>query len=141
MRAAVLAFGLTAIPWAPPAGAEVEGQIIVQTSPLAGFQYHAGRALFPLMSVGDRLELAREPDNPHDARAILVTWRGAVIGYLPRLENLDLARLMDRGLAVSGRILHLQPGRDHWKRVLLEVLVEHDLNDAGGMGVREPAKR
>lgn len=141
MRAAVLAFGLSAAAWLVPARAGVEGQIIVQTSPLAGFQYHAGQALFPLMSAGDRLELIREPDNPHDVQAILVTWRGAVIGYLPRLENLDLARLMDRGLAVSGRILRLQPSRDHWKRVLLEVLVEHDLHGVGGTDVSAPAKR
>ena len=141
MRAAVLAFGLTAAAWSVPAMAGVEGQIIVQASPLAGFQYHAGQALFPLMSAGDRLELIREPDNPHDAKAILVTWRGAVIGYLPRLENLDLARLMDQGLAVFGRILRLQTGRDPWQRVLLEVLLEHDLNDDGQMGARAPAKR
>lgn len=123
-RAARLAwFLLTA---ALPAQAGVEGRTILQTSPLAGFQYHAGRALFPLMAVGDRLGLAREPDNPHDARAILVTWRGAVIGYLPRNDNLDLARLMDRGLRVEGRVLHLQAGRDPWKRVLMEVLAVED---------------
>jgi hypothetical protein len=141
MRAAGLLLWLTAALSAVPAGAGVEGQIIVQTSPLAGFQYHAGRALFPLMVVGDRLELIREPDNPHDGKAILVLWRGAVIGYLPRLENLDLARLMDRGLGVSGRILHLQTGRDPWKRVLLEVLVDEDFGGAGRMGVSAPAKR
>lgn len=141
MRAASLLVWLTTATSAVPAGADVEGRIIVQTSPLAGFQYHAGRALFPLMSVGDRLDLAREPDNPHDAKAILVSWRGAVIGYMPRLENLDLARLMDRGLAVSGRILHLHAGRDPWKRVLLEVLLEPDPNDPARVGVSVPVKR
>lgn len=115
-----------------PAAAGVEGQTVIQSSPLAGFQYHAGRALFPLMAVGDRLGLMREPDNPHDAKAILVTWRGAVIGYLPRNDNLDLARLMDRGLRVEGRVLHLQSGRDPWKRVLIEVLAV-DETDANAM--------
>lgn len=116
-------------PWlalliALPAGAEVDSRIILQTSPLAGFQYHAGRALFPLMALGDRLDLVREPDNPHDPRAILVIWKGAVIGYLPRADNVDVARLMDRGLPVEGRVLHLQAGRDPWKRVLVEVLAD-----------------
>lgn len=109
-----------------PARAEVEGRIIIQTSPLAGFQFHAGRAVFPLMAVGDRLGLIREPDNPHDAKAILVTWHGTVIGYMPRNDNLDLARLMDRGLRVEGRILHLQAGRNPWKRVLIEVLLAEE---------------
>lgn len=141
MRAASPLAWLTALMLATPAGAGVEGRIIVQTSPLAGFQYHAGRALFPLMAVGDGLELIREPDNPHDAKAILVLWRGAVIGYLPRIDNPDLARLMDRGLPVSGRILHLQAGRDPWKRVLFEVLVDEDTGGAGRVGVAAPAKR
>jgi len=109
--------------WPLCASAATEQGIILQTSPLAGFQYHAGRALFPLMQVGDRLSLHREPDNPHDSRAVRVEWRGAMIGYAPRADNVDLARLMDQGTRVEGRILHLQKSRDPWKQVLFEVLV------------------
>lgn len=107
------------------AQAGVESGIILQTSPLAGFQYHAGRALFPLMTEGDRLALVREPDNPHDPRAVRVEWHGAMIGYAPRADNVDLARLMDRGALVEGRIIQLQNARNPWRRVLIEVhLVE-----------------
>ncbi|MFZ5482658.1 MAG: HIRAN domain-containing protein [Pseudomonadota bacterium] len=103
------------------AEAAVEAEILIQTSPLAGFQYHAGRALFPLLSVGDALTLVREPDNPHDPRAVRVEWRGAMLGYAPRADNVDLARLIDGGAQVRGRILQLQKTRDPWKRVLFEV--------------------
>lgn len=105
---------------------EVEQREILQTSPLAGFQYHAGAALFPLMSVGDRLTLHREPDNPFDARAVRVEWHGTQIGYAPRADNVDLARLMDRGARVEGRILQLQKARDPWKRVLMEIYLLPD---------------
>ncbi len=105
----------------PSARAGVESRIILQTSPLAGFQFHAGRALFPLMGVGDRLELHREPHNPHDPRAVRVDWRGVPIGYVPRLDNMDLARFMDSGVRAEARILHLQKSRDPWHRVLLEI--------------------
>lgn len=115
---------LAAMPWL--AWADVESAIILQTSPLAGFQYYAGRPLFPLMQVGDRLQLVREPDNPHDPKAVRVEWRGAMIGYAPRAENVDLARLMDRGARVEGRIVNLQPGRNPWRRVLFEVLIVDD---------------
>lgn len=98
-------------------------EILLQASPLAGFQHYAGEALFPLMQVGDRLELTREPENPFDARALRVDWRGVQIGYAPRLENLDLARLIDRGVAVEARILRLDQSRDPWKRVLLEFTI------------------
>ena len=102
-------------------GAEVEQREILQVSPLAGFQHHAGPALFALMNVGDRLTLRREPDNPYDAKAVRVEWHGTQIGYAPRADNVDLARLMDRGTPVEARILHLQKSRDPWKRVLIEI--------------------
>jgi len=103
--------------------AHAETRLILQTSPLAGFQHYAGPMLFPLMQVGDTLLLRREPANPHDAQAVRVEWRGVQIGYAPRAENVDLARLMDRGTRVEGRILHLQKSRDAWKRVLMELYV------------------
>ena len=74
-----LAGVLLALAW--PAAAAPTVELLVQTSPLAGFQYHAGRALWPLMRVGDPLVLVREPWNPHDAEAIRVEWRGAMIGF------------------------------------------------------------
>jgi hypothetical protein len=96
---------------------------ILQASPLAGFQHYAGRALFPLMRVGDALTLVREPANPFDPGAVRVEWHGVQIGYAPRADNVDLARLMDRGAPVAARILHLQKSRDPWKRVMMEIHV------------------
>ncbi|MBS0330407.1 MAG: HIRAN protein, partial [Proteobacteria bacterium] len=62
--------------WSQPLCAEVTAHILLQDSPLAGFQYHAGRALWSQMRVGDALALVREPDNSHDARAVRVEWQG-----------------------------------------------------------------
>ena len=101
--------------------AEIEQHEILQVSPLAGFQHYAGPALFSLMNVGDRLTLRREPDNPYDPKAVRVEWRGTQIGYAPRADNVDLARLMDRGVPVEARILQLQKSRDPWKRLVLEI--------------------
>ncbi|TCS70560.1 HIRAN domain-containing protein [Sulfuritortus calidifontis] len=99
-------------------------ELLVQTSPVAGFQYHAGPALWPLMRAGDALSLVREPGNPYDPRAIRVEWNGAPIGFVPRLDNLDLARLMDGGVKPAARIVHLQASRDPWRRVLIEVYLD-----------------
>lgn len=105
----------------PLGAAEIEHREILQISPLAGFQHYAGAAFFPLMQAGDRLELQREPDNPYDSQAVRVLWRGSQIGYAPRADNVDLARIMDRGSRVEARILQLQTSRDPWKRVLIEI--------------------
>ena len=111
---------------AQPAQAATEQRLILQISPLAGFQYHAGAAVFALMQVGDRLVLSREPNNPFDPKAVRVDWNGTQIGYAPRADNVDLARLMDRGTRIEGRILHLQKQRDPWKRLLMELYIVQD---------------
>jgi hypothetical protein len=109
--------------WAQPLHAEVAAHILLQESPLAGFQYHAGKKLWPQMQVGDALTLVREPDNPHDARAVRVEWQGHKIGYVPRRENADVARLMDGGEVLAARIVRLAEVRDPWSRVRFEILV------------------
>lgn len=98
-------------------------RVLVQSSPLAGFQFYAGRALWDEMKVGDRLVLVREPENPHDARAVRVEWRGRKLGYLPRAENRAVAEEMDRGGRVEARIARLLRHRDPWQRILIDVYV------------------
>ena len=100
-----------------------EVRILVQSSPLAGFRYYAGETLWHEMREGDRLALVREADNPHDANAVRVEWRGQKLGYLPRAENRSVAAAMDGGEAVDARIARLRQHRNPWQRVLIEVFV------------------
>jgi len=95
----------------------------VQSSPLAGFQYHQAGELWPQLKVGDPLTLIRERENSHDSDAVRVEWRGRMLGYLPRAENRAVAAEMDRGGLVSGRIAKLREHRNPWQRVLIEVFV------------------
>ena len=98
-------------------------RVLVQSSPLAGFQFYAGRELWDEMKAGDALVLVREPDNLHDARAVRVEWRGRKLGYLPRTENRAVAAEMDRGGRIEARVARLSRHRDPWKRILLDVYV------------------
>jgi hypothetical protein len=102
---------------------DIDAHILLQDSPLAGFQFHAGKKLWPEMRVGDALSLIREPDNSHDTRAVRVEWHGEFIGYVPRRENSDVARLMDRGTALEARITRLAESRDPWMRVRFEIVL------------------
>jgi len=108
---------------AAPASA-ADARIIVQQSPLAGFQYYEGKGLWEMMRVGDSLQLSREPQNPHDANAVRVLWRNEMLGYIPRRENSDVARQMDRGAPVKARIVQLKEARNPWQRIEFEVYVE-----------------
>lgn len=109
--------------WAQPLQAQVAAHILLQDSPLAGFQYHAGKALWPQMRVGDALSLIREPDNAYDVKAVRVEWQGHKIGYVPRRENADVARFMDDGRKLVARINRLAEVRDPWSRVRFEILI------------------
>lgn len=120
MRALLIALWLAFAPGA----AFAQATIIVQQSPLAGFQFYDGKALWNEMKAGDALTLVREADNPYDANAVRVEWNGTKLGYIPRRENADVARQMDRGAPVKARIVKLTEARNPWARVLFEVYVD-----------------
>ena len=105
-------------------GQAQETTLIVQSSPLAGFRYHAAADVWDELRVGDRLELTRERDNPHDANAVSVSWRGRKLGYVPRHENAALAWGLDRGAQLAARISRLAPDARPSRRVEFEVVAE-----------------
>ena len=109
---------------ATPLRLRAEASIIVQQSPLAGFQFYDGKALWEEMKPGDTLTLVRERNNAHDANAVRVEWNGNRLGYIPRRENTGVARQMDRGASVKARIVKLTQARNPWQRILFEVYVD-----------------
>ena len=99
-------------------------RLLVQSSPLAGFRYYDAGTVWAEMRLGDALELVREPDNPHDASAVSVSWRGRRLGYVPRRENGALAWALDRGDRLTARISRLTAHPNPAKRIEFEVFVE-----------------
>ena len=120
----LLATALFAFACLPPQAAAQRVRILVQSSPLAGFNYHQAPEVWRDMRVGDPLHLAREPDNAYDAQAVRVEWQGRKLGYVPRAQNSALAWAMDRGEIVEARISRLRPQRNRRKRMEFEVYVE-----------------
>lgn len=98
-------------------------RILIQSSPLAGYQYHAGADVWDQLKAGDELKLVREPDNVHDRNAVRVEWKGRQLGYLPRAENQAVAIELDRGSRVEARISRLREARNPWQRVLIDVFM------------------
>lgn len=93
-----------ALPAIASAGSRSETWKTLQTSPLAGFQYHSGETLWPQLATGQPLTLTREADNRFDDRAVRVDWQDHKLGYIPRLDNAAASQLLDRG--------------KHWRRRL-----------------------
>ena len=99
-------------------------RLLVQSSALAGFRHHAAADLWQELRVGDPLDLAREADNPYDANAVSLSWRGRKLGYVPRRENAALAWGLDRGEALKARISRLERHPNPARRIEFEVYAE-----------------
>ena len=103
---------------------ESGARLVVQSSPLAGFRHYAAAEIWDELRVGDRLELARERDNAYDANAVSVSWRGRMLGYVPRRENGALAWGLDRGARLRARISRLAPHASPSRRLEFEVYAD-----------------
>jgi hypothetical protein len=89
----------------PPA----DTTLLLQT-PIAGVaHYDFADTDFPLEG-GMMLELAREPDHPHQQRAIAVLTpdEGHKLGYIPGRHTLIPARLIEDDYEVIGRVENIQ---------------------------------
>lgn len=106
----------------PTPALAAEAFIVVQRSPLAGFRHYEGSEAWRNMAVGDRLQLVREGDNPYDANAVRVEWRGVKLGYVPRRDNAAVARQMDRGTPLEARVAGLRENRNRSVRIEFEVI-------------------
>jgi len=98
-------------------------QILLQRSHLAGFRHHEAPVFWPALRRGAPLNLVREAENPSDADAVAVYWRGRKLGYLPRGENLMAACLLDRRRGLTARIQGLAPRAERNRRLCIEVLL------------------
>jgi hypothetical protein len=103
--------------------AEPVARIVIQNSPLAGGRYYDANAVWNEIRTGDRLDLVREPDNPHDANAIRIEWQERKLGYIPRHENGHLARQMDHGAKPEARVTGRTRYRNGRKGISYEIFV------------------
>lgn len=96
-------------------------KLILQESPLAGYQYHRASAIWPFLQVGEQLHLRREPGNPHDRYAVAVWFRNEHLGYIPRRENRTLAGLLDQGERLEASIVRLLDEQNPWRKIRVRV--------------------
>lgn len=100
---------------------EPKRRILLQESPLAGFQHHRASGIWPFLQVGETLQLRREMGNPHDPNAIAVWFKNEHLGYVPRRENKTLAQMMDRGERLEARIIRLLEDENPWRRIRVRI--------------------
>ncbi|WP_298331123.1 HIRAN domain-containing protein [Asticcacaulis sp.] len=94
--------------------------ILLLESHVAGTAYYDADRLLNSLTLGQTLILRRQPGNRHDDLAIeVIVPVSGKLGYIPRVHNQPLARLMDAGKTLRAEVLHLSPGK--WEKVWLQV--------------------
>jgi len=71
-------------------------------------QHHAEALQSDAAAAGSRLELRRDPENPHDPNAIAVEAGGEQVGWVPRELAAELAGQLDAGEQWSAVVLREQ---------------------------------
>ncbi len=91
-----------------------KGQLI-QRVLVSGSLYHPAYAEYArYLTQGTPVHLERDPKNQHDSQAIKVCCGGHQIGWVPKHDNADLARRMDRGEQFDARVTsHLRAGEKY----------------------------
>ena len=99
-------------------------QLLVQSSPLAGFRFGEAAEVMPELRHGDALDLVREEENPYDPNAVRVEWRGRKLGYVPRRQNAAIAWGLDRGTPLRARVSRLAEHPNPARRIEFEIYIE-----------------
>jgi len=87
---------------------EAREPVVLVRNKVNGEDYYDMRKSVKTLQVGEELALRREPDNPHDRRAIeVLDMAGRKLGYVPRSDNVAVARMMDAGERMRARVTHV----------------------------------
>jgi hypothetical protein len=80
-------------------------EIMLIECQIAGTSHRDLEEVEPTLLPGHLLVLKREPQNAHDALAVMIfDEAGHHLGYIPRAKNEAIARLMDAGKLLFGRL-------------------------------------
>ena len=98
-------------------------EIMLLECHIAGTGYRDLKEVEPALIPGSFLPLKREPQNPHDPLAIMICDEaGHHLGYVPRVKNEALARLMDAGKLLFSR-LESKEWQNNWLKAGFRVFM------------------
>ena len=95
--------------------------LLVQKTRINGMAYYDIHQVVEQMSLNDKLTLKREPDNKHDCKAVEVYWRDHKLGYVPRISNFALAKMLDDGENITAKVVKLNAEDLPWAGVAIEI--------------------
>lgn len=101
-----------------------EEDILALSSIVAGTSYQNLTEIEKKIILNDsKLELKREPKNEFDQFAVMVSFEGHKLGYIPKSKNQTVARLMDAGKQFYAKV-KAKEWEGKWLRLDMEVFLK-----------------
>jgi hypothetical protein len=105
------------------------GFVVLQTSPVAGFQYYDGDKVWAQLQQGAVLQLKTEPSNKYDKDAVEIYWQAGdgqnyKLGYLPRKQNYAVSQILQTQRPLWAEVSQLNNSDDPWKRIEFDVYLQ-----------------
>jgi hypothetical protein len=107
--ARVAGAGAEAVSPPPPAGAD-DGP--GRSFFVAGFPFHDGPVLVPILRLGLEFDLVPEPEHPSDPHAIRIMWGRDHIGYVPAPLNEGVRQKLAEGTRFVCRVVEVSPSAE-----------------------------
>lgn len=94
---------------------------------LAGFTYWDGLYIFEHLKIGLKLRIEREMDNKYDPKAVAIYFEEYKLGYIPRAQNSEIAKLCEQGYAdiFDVRINRISPDEDPEEQIGITIHLMH----------------
>jgi len=117
--------GFAGFGWLIPAALKKQGlkEYTLYEGWVAGYFYYDGPEIEQYLRNGQPLQLRREPGNRYDNRAIEILTGTHKLGYIPKIDNHVLARLMDHGTQLKAEIADIDTDRTIWNYERVKVRV------------------
>ncbi len=107
-RTLLAALGLAPVAATARAAAPARAPVKLLWTRVNGEAYYQAAKAAATLAVGDPVRLRREPTNAYDKRAIEVfDTAGRKLGYVARMDNSAVARMMDAGEHFQARVSRL----------------------------------
>ena len=91
---------------------------------VAGTSFYNVKNIDEELKENDKLDLQREPTNEYDEFAIAIYFKEQKIGFIPKIKNESVARLLD-----AGKKFHAVIKEKNWEGNWLKLSIEVVLND------------
>lgn len=74
---------------------------------LVGVNFRPAEAkeIVDALEIGDMCELVRDPANPYDSNAVQVHFNDTFIGFIPKVDNAEIANHLDGGAKASCEVV------------------------------------